>query len=640
MAQSTRMLFILLIAHVTVQAQYDYKQLFAPLQYPTGNTAERSVSGEPSRGYWQTKIDYRIDVRFNPSNKQLSGKVVFTYTNNSPNDLSFLWLQMDQNLFDLNSRGQLKIAGESYSRYRAESKNPVNGFQVKNVQIEGESSVADYLLSDTRMQIRLKKPLKGQGNTIRFSIDYSYFMPEYGSDRCGILAVKKGTIFSVAQWYPRMCVFDDVRGWNTDPYLGAGEFYCEYGDVDYSITLPSKYIVMGSGELMNASEVLTTTQLNRLEQAKNSDKSVMIIADKEVGTAGIRPSISECTWTFSMKNTRDVAWACSEAFIWDAARINLPSGKKALAMSVYPEEAKDRSMWGRSTEYVKGSVENYSKRWFEYPYPVAINVASNVGGMEYPGLVFCSASSGGNGLFDVTDHEFGHTWFPMIVGSNERVYGWMDEGFNMFINSLADDDFNRGEYKASDVDGIQNGSALFFSNDNEVFLKPDGMGEYSIGSAVYYKPAYALELLRNEVLGKDRFDYAFRHYIKSWAYKHPTPWDFFRCMENAAGEDLHWFWKAWILQNLPLDQAVSVSRASGTTTITITNLGKMAMPVTLVCETSSGVKQTIKLPVEIWMNTDTYTIEMNDVLKSVEIDPKRILPDSNRDNNRWEKRAR
>ena len=640
MAQSIRFLFFLLLAHVTVQAQYDYKQLFAPLQYPTGNSSERSVSGEPSKGYWQNKIDYRIDVRFNPTTKQLNGKVVFTYTNNSPNDLSFLWLQMDQNLFDLNSRGQLKIAGESYSRYRAESKNPVNGFQVKNVQVEGETSLADYLLTDTRMQIRLKKPLKGQGNTIRFSIDYAYYMPEYGSDRCGILSVKKGTIFSVAQWYPRICVFDDVRGWNTDPYLGAGEFYCEYGDVDYSITLPSKYIVMGSGELMNASEVLTTTQLNRLEQAKNSDKSVMIIADKEVGTASIRPSISECTWTFSMKNTRDVAWACSEAFIWDAARINLPSGKKALAMSVYPEEAKDRSMWGRSTEYVKGSVENYSKRWFEYPYPVAINVASNVGGMEYPGLVFCSASSGGNGLFDVTDHEFGHTWFPMIVGSNERVYGWMDEGFNMFINSLADDDFNRGEYKATDIDGIQNGSALFFSNDNEVFLKPDGMGEYSIGSAVYYKPAYALELLRNEVLGKERFDYAFKHYIKSWAYKHPTPWDFFRCMENAAGEDLHWFWKSWILQNLPLDQAVSVSRASGNTTITITNLGKMAMPVTLFCETSSGVKQTIKLPVEIWMNTDTYTIEMNDVLKSVEIDPKRILPDSNRDNNRWEKRAR
>ena len=620
---------------LSVQAQYDYKYLFAPQSFPIGNTPERSVTGEPAKGYWQNKADYSIDVRFDPNNQLLKGSVVVTYTNYSPNELSFLWLQLDQNLFDPKSRGQIRIAGESYSRYRSESKNPSTGFQLKKVQVEGESTVADYVVTDTRMQIRLKKPLEGNGKSIRFTIDYSYSMTEYGSDRSGIFSGKKGKIFSVAQWYPRMCVFDDVRGWNTDPYLGAGEFYCEYGDYEYMITLPAKYIVVGSGELINPRDVLTNTQIDRLEQAKNADKTVMIISDKEAGKPNTRPAVSECTWKYTMKNTRDVAWACSDVFIWDAARINLPSGKKSLAMSVYPDEAKEQSQWGRSTEYVKGSVENYSKRWYEYPYPVAINVASNVGGMEYPGLVFCSAGSGGNGLFDVTDHEFGHTWFPMIVGSNERVYGWMDEGFNMFINSLADDDFNNGEYKSLDVDGIQNGAALFYNNDKDVFLKPDGMDEYSIGSAVYYKPAYALELLRNYVLGKDRFDYAFRHYIKTWAFKHPTPWDFFRCMENATGEDLAWFWKSWILNNLPLDQSVKATRESGITTISISNLGRMAMPVVVSYETTSGIKKTLELPVEIWMNNDTYELEVNELLNEVEVDPKRILPDVNRDNNRW-----
>jgi hypothetical protein len=233
----------------------------------------------------------------------------------------------------------------------------------------------------------------------------------------------------------------------------------------------------------------------------------------EVNDPSSRPQKSRLTWHFKITNARDVAWASSKSFIWDAARINLPGGKKALAMSVYPEESNGDSAWGRSTEYIKGSIENYSKRWFEYPYNSAVNVAGNVGGMEYPGIVFCGAQAKTEGLFGVTDHEFGHTWFPMIVGSNERKYGWMDEGFNTFINSLADDDFNNGEYK-NEINKDAFYRYLFNENSEAVMNTPDGMKESNIGLALYSKPGYALELLRNQVLGSERFDYAFRTYIK------------------------------------------------------------------------------------------------------------------------------
>src|SRR5205085_2023574 len=216
-----------------------------------------------------------------------------------------------------------------------------------------------------------------------------------------------------------------IQGWNTLPYLGASEFYLEYGDFDFTINAPANHIVVASGDLQNPSEVLTAEQLKRYTQARQSDKTVMIRSSQEINDRSSRPNKDRLTWHYKISNARDVAWASSKSFIWDAARINLPDGRKALAMSVYPEESKSNSAWGRSTEYVKGSIENYSKRWLEFPYNSATNVATEIGGMEYPGIVFCEASATGEALFGVTDHEFGHTWFPMIVGSNERKYGWM-----------------------------------------------------------------------------------------------------------------------------------------------------------------------------------------------------------------------
>jgi len=623
-----------------VHSIYNAHELFAPVQYPTSDNQCRTALGEPGLGYWQNKADYNINVKLNEEKKEISGYVTINYKNNSPHVLNYLWLQLDQNLFNKNSRGQARMPAQGRSRYGDSKSDFQGGYNIKSVKMIQDNSNANIVIEDTRMQIRLKQPLMPNGSLISFKIDYSYSIPAYGADRFGILHSKDGDIFAIAQWYPRMCVFDDVRGWNTDPYLGPSEFYLEYGDYDYTITVPASHIVVGSGELQNPNEVLTPAQIQRLAEASKSDKTVIIRSENEVTQSSSRPNKSkELTWHFKMNNARDVSWASSASFIWDAAKINLPSGKKSLAMSAYPSEAKGIEAWGRATEYTKGSIENYSKRWFEYPYPVAVNVASNVGGMEYPGIVFCGSYATTNSLFGVTDHEFGHTWFPMIVGSNERLYGWMDEGFNTFINSLADDDFNNGEYKSVPTNAEGVADRLTNPNSESIFNTPDAMREESIGNLCYYKPGFALEILRNVVLGPDRFDYAFRNYIKKWAFKHPTPWDFFKAMDNASGEDLGWFWRAWFLNNYRLDQAVYTvnNDLKAGPLVTIINLEQMAMPVTLSYETVSGNKGEMKLPVEIWNNRIDFDVRIpvQEALKSVTIDPDKILPDVDFKNNSW-----
>jgi hypothetical protein len=621
---------------------YDPYALFSPLFYTHNGNPYRTATGEPGPQYWQNKVDYQIKARLEEESRLVTATATLTYYNNSPQSLPYLWLQLDQNLFNKDSRGQAKMPATGRSRYGDASSEFDGGYKIKSVKlIQGAArSNADFIIDDTRMQIRLAKALAARTGKLQFEIEYSYTVPEYGADRTGVLKTSNGPIFAIAQWFPRMCVFDDVRGWNTDPYLGAGEFYCEYGNYDVQITAPSAMIVAGSGELQNPQEVLTPVQLGRYNKAKQSDKTVMIRDSAEVTDPASRPNRKELTWKFKLANARDFAWSASRSFIWDAARMNLPGGKKGLAMSVYPVESNGEKGWSRSTEYTKASIENYSKRWFPYPYYSAVNVACNIGGMEYPGIVFCSYRARTAGLWGVTDHEFGHTWFPMIVGSNERRYGWMDEGFNTFINGIASQDFNNGEYYRKP--GSAHKSRLFSKNMERVLQTPDGMMERNIGAMLYSKPGFALGLLRNEVLGQDRFDYAFRKYIRDWAYKHPTPWDFFRSMENGAGEDLAWFWKAVFLENYQLDQAITKVEYSkddpkNGALVTIENLQQMAMPVTVEYTTVSGVTARKKLPVEIWQSTATwkFLLPVEEALKSVVIDPDKVLPDMNPDNNSW-----
>ncbi|RYY59330.1 MAG: M1 family peptidase [Chitinophagaceae bacterium] len=625
-------------------SKYDSHNLFSPLFYTQNGNEYRAATGEPGPAYWQNRVDYQINANLNETTKEVTSTVVISYKNNSPLQLPYVWLQLDQNLFNPASRGQAKMPATGRSRY-GDAANPFDGgYKIKSVKVmEGTKETEGiYVVTDTRMQVRLAKAIAAKTGALKLKIEYSYTVPDYGADRTGILATKNGNIFAIAQWFPRMCVFDDVRGWNTDPYLGASEFYCEYGDFDVSITAPATMIVAASGELQNPADVLTATQLARYNKAKQSDATVMIRDSAEVLDPASRPSKPTLTWKFKIQNSRDFAWAASKAFVWDAARMNLPDNKKGLAMSVYPAEAGGARGWGRGTEYTKGSIENYSKRWFPYPYYSAVNVASNIGGMEYPGIVFCSANARTAGLFGVTDHEFGHTWFPMIVGSNERRYGWMDEGFNTFINGIAAADFNNGEYNSPKRSAHKSG--MFRSGMESVLNTPDAMMERNIGTLLYSKPGFALGLLRDVVLGEDRFDFAFRQYIKNWSFKHPTPTDFFRSIENGAGEDLAWFWKSVFIETYLLDQAVTKVEyvknvpANGAL-ITIANLEKMAMPVTVEYTTASNVTARKVLPVEIWQSTGVwkFAVPTKEEIIKVVIDPDKVLPDLRPENNTWTK---
>lgn len=629
----------------SVLSGYDPHRSFSPQWNVQSNTGTRSPQGEPTSSYWQNQADYKLDCSLDKLNHTLLGTATIRYTNNSPYSLDYLWLQLDQQLFNKESRGQKHLQAKVMSRYGDPSSEFNGGYQLKSVyeqNTDGKTKNAlNHIETDTRMQIRLDQPLASK-QSITFTIEYQFHIAGYGADRSGILDTKYGEIFSMAQFYPRMCVFDDIRGWNTDPYLGAGEFYLEYGNFDVNITAASDMYVVAGGMLTNPESVFNNEEILRWQQAQSSDKAVIIRNEKEVISQFNAKKLAKKTtktWNFKLANARDFAWAASTAFMLDGAKISLPSGKTSFALSAYPIESKGNGAWGRSTEYIQQSIRNYSKRWFEYPYPVAVNVASNVGGMEYPGIVFCSSSSTGSSLFGVTDHEFGHTWFPMIVGSNERLYGWMDEGFNTFINSLSDDDFNGGEYNNPDQTGAEWGYLFFQPESESIMNMPDAMRERNIGIALYYKPAFALQLLRKHIIGEARFDFAFRTYIRRWAYKHPTPNDFFRTMEDVSGENLQWFWKSWFIENDRLDQAiVDVQYEQDTQTlVTVSNRDNMVMPLLISYETLSGKKGKMEWPAEIWNNTDQFMIRIpvKDQMKKIVIDEDRNFPDLEYENNIW-----
>ena len=621
-------------------SHYDQHKAFDPAFYPSPGTVYRSANGAPGLKYWTNRADYKINTTLDTAQHEVSGSVTITYTNNSPDKLPFLWLQLDQNIYRQDSRGEYTnpVTGGRWA-----NTGWTDGDALKSVTLirNGQSSKADYVVSDTRMQIRLPESLPSEGGSLSIKIDYSFKVPEYGTDRMGRQNTSNGWVYEIAQWYPRMCVYDDIYGWNVLPYLGAGEFYLEYGNIDYTITAPSNLVVVGSGELLNPQEVLTPVQISRLTKAKASDKTVFIRTAAEVNDPSAHLAKKSLTWHFKCDQTRDVAWGASRAFIWDAAKIDLPSGRKALAQSVYPVEAAGDSAWGRSTEFVKGCIELYSKEWFEFTYPVATNVGGLVNGMEYPGIVFCSANSRQGGLWGVTNHEFGHNWFPMIVGSNERKYAWMDEGFNTFINGVDTKVFRNGEF--DEKEDAQRTARYYFSPNSEAILTiPDVIQSANLGVAAYGKPAMALNLLRKYVLGEKRFDYAFRTYIQRWAFKHPTPWDFFHTMENVSGEDLGWFWRGWILNNWKLDQGVKEVKyvhsdpAQGSL-ITLENQEEMAMPVVLAIQQENGKTDTLVLPVEIWEKGAVKTIHYasESKIKSITIDPLHEFPDMDPSNNSW-----
>src|SRR5216117_2404630 len=615
---------------------------FRRLELPTPSLL-REGSGRPGPEYWQQRADYTIAVSLDTATHTIAGRETIRYTNCSPDTLRYIWLQLDQNLFRDDSRGALLNRRDA--RFAARGFH--GGFvldRVESVRPSGRQTVRLILKTiedGTVMRVELDRPLPPRGVT-SLEIGYSFQVPEHGADRMGREQFPDGWLYEIAQWYPRLAVYDDVRGWNTEQYLGQGEFYLEYGDIDFAITVPRWFIVAGTGRLTNPLEVLTAQQRARLARALHSDSTVAIIAKNEVGQPSARPAGASptLTWRFSANIVRDVAWAAAPNFIWDASGY-----AGVLIQSLYPPEA--NAGWARSTEYARHSIKHYSEKWLRYPYPTAINVGGPVGGMEYPMIVFCSHRAGDRALFGVTTHELGHEWFPMIVGSNERLYAWMDEGFNSFMNIYSGLAFYHDP--APQGRGSVQQWARFASSGLDVpsMLPADRVPPSLLGQAEYNKPATGLYLLREHILADTaRFDAAFRAYIRRWAYKHPTPADFFRSMEDGLGEDLAWFWRGWFYRTDVVDLAVDSVRArtdsTGTSALLyLSSLGDLPMPVDLRLTYANGATEDVRLPVEIWYLGNRYTYQRKvpaDVVK-VEIDPGQNFPDVRRGNNTWQKSA-
>jgi len=609
--------------------------LFRELDLPTP-TSYRNGGGAPGEDYWQQEVDYDIDVRLHPDSNVIRGSETIAYTNNSPGELDYMWVQLGQNLFDPESEGAAIVKpGQRFSGVFSGG-----GYDVSNVRVTvaGETFEPDVMIDGTVMRIALPEPLPADGGEAELSLDFRFEIPSYGADRMGRLEVEQGTVYQLAQWYPRMFVYDDLHGWNVMPYLGQGEFYLEFGSFDVEVTVPRDFVVVGTGRLQNEKQVLTETQHQRLEKARGSTETVHVIREDEVGDPSTRPSgEGPLTWRFTADSVRDFAWSASQAFIWDAA-----SWEDVLLISAYPREglgsAKEPG-WERSTQFLRHSVSYYSEQWERYPYPVAINVAGVVAGMEYPMVLFCDVESRGQGLFGVTDHELGHTWFPMMVGSDERRWFWMDEGLNTFLNVYSTRDF----YGAADMsvaDSAVMGQVAKAMRQNEsglpILTYTDRVPSSSFGWLGYSKPGFGLVLLREYVLGPERFDPAFREYIDRWKYRHPKPADFFRTIEDVAGEDLDWFWQGWFNGTETIDQSVAdVSVSGDTTSVTLEQEG-MLMPARVRFEYADGSTRTRRIPIEAWHISDSFTTTITGrEVRSVTVDPEHQLPDVDRGNNAW-----
>jgi Peptidase family M1 domain len=595
------------------------------LEWP-GPNAYRTASGAPGPQYWQQRADYTITATLDTATKRIRGTVSIRYTNNSPDTLRFVWLQLDQNLYRNLSKGS--------AMFPADSRWGVRGFQggydITGLQVNGRGVVGKT--DDTMMRIDLDAPLAPHGATLSIGMQYAFVVPEHGSDRMG----RDSALYEIAQWYPRMAVYDDVRGWNTDPYLGQGEFYLEYGDIDYSVTVPAGYVVAGSGVLQNRAEVLSPSQTERLDRATRSATVVQVITADEANAAKRRPMPGTKTWRFRAEHVRDVAWAAAPDFRWDAT-----SWDGVLTQALYQFPKAGRA-WESAAEQTQWSIRTYSELWFHFPYPQATSVAGPVGGMEYPMFVMVHyGTSDPTSIFGTIDHEQGHEWFPMVVGSNERRYAWMDEGFNTYQNAFSNERRAPGtnafpEYVANWRQSVEAGTQ------SPLMTPPDRIDPNGLGAIGYRKPGAVLLALRDNVVGRDAMDRAMREYAHRWAFKHPTPADFFRTVESVSGEDLSWFWNAFFYGTDVLDLAVDgvsmrLSPGQSIAEIHLRRVTSIPFPVTMRLKLNDQSTQDVRLPVEIWAHGDRYTasVPVGRPVVGVRLWPDPNVPDWNETNDIW-----
>ena len=527
-------------------------------QLPTPNEY-RNAAGAPGHNYYQQKADYKIDLRLDDDKQQIHGVETITYTNNSPDKLTYLWLQLDQNMRSLENSDTRLINVEKMEDFHSigDVKRLFfdfdGGFKIEDITSSSGQKMT-YSINNTMMRIELEKPL-APNTSVSFKVKWWYNINDRmkigGRSGYEYFEQEGNYLYTIAQFFPRMCVYNDVEGWQNKQFLGAGEFALPFGDYEVSITVPADHIVGATGELQNESSVLSAEQRNRMKKARTSDAPVLIVTQDEAEKAEKSKASGTKTWKFKATNVRDFAFASSRKFIWDAQ--NQPvNGKNVLCMSYYPKEG--NPLWERySTKLVAHTIKTYSKYTIDYPYPVAISVHSKWIGMEYPMICF----NGGRpepdgtyseqekyGMWGVIIHEVGHNFFPMIINSDERQWTWMDEGLNTFVQYLTEQEWERGypsrrgpAYLIADyMRGDKSHISPIMTNSESI---------WQFGNNAYGKPATALNILRETIMGRELFDYAFKTYCERWAFKHPTPADLFRTMEDASAVDLDWFWRGW-----------------------------------------------------------------------------------------------
>lgn len=563
----SRLLFVpLLFLFSIVNGQQKFAQLGQDL--PTPNVY-RTASGAPGHEYYQQKADYDMDIVLDDEKQTITGKIKITYTNNSPDQLDYLWLQLDQNMRSRESETKAISTmnldeGTSFNALQRLHNDFDGGFKLTSVK-DAQGNDAKYTVVKTMMRVDIPKPLKS-GESTSLSIEYWYNINDRmqigGRSGFEYFEEEDNYLYTIAQFFPRMCVYNDVEGWQNKQFLGNGEFTLPFGDYKVNITVPSDHVVGSTGTLENADKILSSEQRDRLKQAETASKPVMIINQKEAEKAEKGKAKGSKTWTYVAENVRDFAFASSRKFIWDAMGVDI-NGKTIMAMSYYPKEG--NPLWEMySTEVVAHTIRTYSKYTIPYQYPVAISVHTHQIGMEYPMICFNGGRPEADGTYSegtkygmigVIIHEVGHNFFPMIINSDERQWTWMDEGLNTFVQYLTekewDVDYPSRRGPADKITDYMKGDRAMISP-----IMTNSESLFQFGNNAYGKPATALNILRETILGRELFDFAFATYAKRWAYKHPSPADFFRTMEDASGVDLDWFWRGWFFTTEPVDISI------------------------------------------------------------------------------------
>lgn len=532
---------------------------------PTANEY-RTASGAPGHKYWQQRADYQISVELDDVNQRIIGSATINYHNNSPDSLQYLWLQLDQNIWQKHSDTPLtETAPADLKRFplptaRRLMDDPFEGGYTLGPVRDSSGRELHKHINRTMMRVDLPAPLAA-GQSFRFSLSWDYKInnSKRVSGRTGAEFFKKdgNWIYEIAHWFPRMAAYNDVTGWQHKQFLGTGEFTLEFGDYEVKITVPNDHIVASTGVLQNPLEVLSPAQRQRLEQARTATKPVLIVTPAEAKTAEKSKPTGKKTWIFHAKNVRDFAFASSRKFIWDAQGHNA-GGNPVMAMSFYPNEG--NPLWERySTQAIIHTLNIYSRYTFQYPYPIAISVNGPVGGMEYPMICFNGPRPLEDGtysqrtkyaLIGVVIHEVGHNYFPMIVNSDERQWTWLDEGINSFLQFLAEQEW---EPNYPSRRGEPSTIVEYMLSPSHDPIMTNSESVVALGPNAYGKPATALNILRETILGRELFDFSFKEYSRRWMFKRPMPADFFRTMEDASGTDLDWFWRGWFYTNEHVD---------------------------------------------------------------------------------------